>query len=352
MTDLFPIAFAALEAAAMLLPTGADRFRGALGLPALALGVASLPFLPNFRGPSLTVWISAALLLLGPAMLLLATWNARARLGWRNPAVPVVAVAVGLSVTAAWPTLTQGGVLPALLTAGALGLGTLLDWMIGAALGAGRAVRRLDARLGRRDRTEAAPPGRAAWLTAVGVVLVVVVVRALVRDAPFGPESEIGWTAAAGLAAILAAALWPLHRLLPGGPFALAAGALLLLLCWDTWALGMAHWQPIGVGMGVASVLWAGPTNRPALALVGAGVAACFSAPAAAPGAWVLLAAGATSAYLPPQVLAGAGALGLYLVMPSLLGAEVLFTVLLAWGATVVLGAGAARATQDPSGAR
>jgi hypothetical protein len=67
MNSLVPVAFAAMAAAALLLPTAADRWRAAFGLPAFLLGVASIPHLPDFQGPSLTVWISAGLLALGPA---------------------------------------------------------------------------------------------------------------------------------------------------------------------------------------------------------------------------------------------------------------------------------------------
>lgn len=64
MTYIVPVAFATMVVSALLLPTRADRFRGALGIPAFVLGVASIPFLPAFRGPSLTVWISGGLLVL------------------------------------------------------------------------------------------------------------------------------------------------------------------------------------------------------------------------------------------------------------------------------------------------
>lgn len=344
--SLLPAAFAALVAAALLLPAGADRCRGALGLPAWMLGVASLPYLPDFRGPSLTVWISAALLLLGPALLVLATWRARARLRWHHPAILVVIAAMATALVAAWPTLEKGGVLPAVLTAGAIGLGAWLDWLIGAAIGLGRFVRRTDARLGPRD---ASADSRTAWIAALVVVAIAVGLRALGARTPFAPEAQIWWAAAAGVLGLLAAGLWPAHRLVPGGPFALAAGALLLGLGWGSWPLGMAHWQPIGVGLGALSVLWAAPTGRTSLALAGAGVAACFSAPESAPGAAVLLAAAAVHR-LPPRTLAAGGAVGLYLVMPSLLGAEVFFTVLIAWGATAMLGAGAARdAAAEPA---
>jgi hypothetical protein len=147
MNSLVPVAFAAMAAAALLLPTTADRWRAAFGLPAFLLGVASIPHLPEFQGPSLTVWISAGLLALGPALLALATWQARARFGRGAVAPWVVLIAVGVGCAAATPIIARGGTIPALLTAGALGLGFLLAWLVAETLGAGRAVRWLDARL-------------------------------------------------------------------------------------------------------------------------------------------------------------------------------------------------------------
>ena len=105
MTYLLPGAFAAMLVAALVLPTTADRLRGALGLPAYVLGAASLPFLPGFRGPSLTVWISAALLLLGPAMLLVAAGRAAEPLRRHRGRLLLVLLGVGAGVAAAWPTL-------------------------------------------------------------------------------------------------------------------------------------------------------------------------------------------------------------------------------------------------------
>jgi hypothetical protein len=113
----------------------------------------------------------------------------------------------------------------------------------------------------------------------------------------------------------------------------------------------MEHWQPIGVGIGALSVLWAAAARRPRLGLAGAGVAACFSAPEAAAGAWILLAA-AAAPRLPAPVLAGVAAVGLYLVTPVLLGVEVFYTAVLVWGATVALGVGAVESVAEGISAR
>ena len=131
MTYLLPAAFAAMLVAALLLPTTADRLRGALGLPAFVLGAASLPFLPGFRGPSVTVWISAALLLLGPAMLLVAAWRARRAAPPRTRrSSSLVLLGAGAGLAAAWPTLDSGGVFPGLVTTAAVASACLLVWMV------------------------------------------------------------------------------------------------------------------------------------------------------------------------------------------------------------------------------
>ena len=147
MTYLVPCALAAMLVAALALPTTADRLRGALGLPPYVLGAASLPFLPGFRGPSLTVWISAALLLLGPAMLLVAAGRAAEPLRRHRGRLLLVLLGVGAGVAAAWPTLDAGGVFPGLVTTAAVASACLLAWMVASALGLGRGVRWLDARI-------------------------------------------------------------------------------------------------------------------------------------------------------------------------------------------------------------
>ena len=135
MTNIVSVACATMLLAALLLPTPGDRFRAALGLPAFLLGVASLPYLPAFRGPSLTVWISGALLLLAPALLVLAAWRARPRLTLSRPAPWLVPAGAAAALAAAWPTFERGGALPAALTAGALAFGGLLGWMVAERLG-------------------------------------------------------------------------------------------------------------------------------------------------------------------------------------------------------------------------
>jgi hypothetical protein len=279
---LVPASYAALLVASLFLPTAPDRLRGALGLPAFALGAASLPYLPEFRGPSLTVWISAALLLLGPAMLLLAAWQARTRLHPRAALLVPVSLAVGVAVTAAWPTLTQGGVLPALVTAGALGMGAWFVWLLGSASGVGRAVRWLDARMPTLR-------SRHSW----GVLLLVT------------------------------------------GAMAFRVGGLI----WPLWVLS---WQPVAVGLGVLCAWWAVPTGRASLALAGAAFAAASSSVAGFGGGWLLLAVAAVAGRTPPRVVAIIAATGAYLAAPELLGAEVLYTVLLVWPATMLLAVQAA----------
>jgi hypothetical protein len=276
VTYILPAAFAAMVIAALFLPTSADRFRGALGLPAFLLGVASLPSLPAFRGPSLTVWISAALLLLGPALLLLAAWHARLTL--RHPASWIAGAAALVAVAAAWPTLRLGGVFPALLTAGALGMGGLLVWMLATLVGVGRAVRWLDTRL-------PALRGRYTW----GTVILVV-------------------------------------------------GAMLIWVAWLAEPLMVLSWQPIGVGVGVLAAWWAIGTRRTPLALAGAALAASFAISGGVVSGWLLLVVAALTNRMRPRVAAVAAAAGGWLITPALLGSEVLFTVLIAAAATALLG--------------
>jgi hypothetical protein len=276
VTYIHPFAFAAMVIAALFLPAPADRFRGALGLPAFLLGVASLPSLPAFRGPSLTVWISAALLLLGPALLLLAAWHARLTL--RSPAAWIAGAAALVAVAAAWPTLRLGGVLPALLTAGALGMGGLLLWMLAGLVGVGRAVRWLDARL-------PALHGRYTW-----------------------------------------------------GTLFLVTAAMLIWVAWLVEPLIVLSWQPIGVGVGVLAAWWAVGTRRAPLALAGAALAASFAISDGVVSGWLMLVVAALADRMRPRVAAVAAAAGGWLVVPALLGAEVVFTVLLTAAATALLG--------------
>lgn len=287
MIDLIPVACVAMVVSALLLPTPADRFRGALGIPAFLLGAASIPSLPAFNGPSLTTWISGGLLLLGPGLLLLAAIRARPRLRVGDAAPWISALGVGAGCAAAWPTLDRGGVLPAVLTAGALGFGGTLGWLVGEWIRLGRAVRWLDQRL-------PALRGRYSW-----------------------------------------------------GTLAFVAGALFFqvaLLAWPLWALS---WQPVGVGAGVLGVLWAVATGRVSLALAAVAFAAAFTPPEAALGGWsgtLALLVAALAAPSRPRIIALVAAFGAWLVWPALLREEVLLTVLLTAGVTAVLAQRAAQA--------
>ena len=277
MTYLLPAAFAAMLVAALLLPSTADRLRGALGLPAFALGAASLPFLPGFRGPSVTVWISAALLLLGPAMLLVAAWRGGLSLR-RHPAILLmVLVGAGAGLAAAWPTLDSGGVFPGLVTAAALASACLLAWMVSSALGIGRGVRWLDARIPSR-------PGGYSW----------------------------------------------------GTPL-LAAGAIAVYLAFLARPLWVLSWQPIGVGVAVLAAWWAAATGRAQMAAASVAVAAAFCTVEPVPTGWLALLTGALVYRTHPRIAAVAIAAGGYLAAPALLDAEVLFTVLLAGAASALV---------------
>lgn len=277
MTYLPPAAFAAMLVAALLLPTTPDRLRGALGLPAFVLGVASLPYLPGFRGPSVTVWISAALLLLGPLMLLVAAWRAREPLRQRRWILLVALLAAGAGLAAAWPTLSAGGVFQGLVTTAAAASASLLIWMVASALGLGRGVRWLDARIPSR-------PGGYSW----------------------------------------------------GTPL-LAAGAFAVYLAYLAWPLWVLSWQSIGVGFAVIFAWWATATGRVPMAAASVAFGAAFCTVEAVPTGWLLLLVGAL-AYRPrPRVSAVAIAAGGYLTAPVLLGAEVLYTVLFTGAASALV---------------
>lgn len=292
MTNIVPVACATMLLAALLLPTPVDRFRGGLGLPAFLLGIASLPFLPDFRGPSLTVWISGALLVLGPALLGLAAWRARSRLTPRHPALWLVLAGVAAGLAAAWPTLDRGGALPAALTAGALGFGCLLAWMVAELVGLGRGVRWLDDRL-------PAMRGRYSW----------------------------------------------------GSPLFVVA-ALLFHLAWFRWPLWVLSWQASGFGIAVLGVAWAAAVRRPSLALAALALAATLAQPEVIIGGWLVLAAAALGNQSRPRAIALGAALGAYLAWPALLAQEVLFTVLLTAAATALVAQCAAEADTDAHTAR
>jgi len=406
VTYMFPLAFALTALAAVLLPTSSDRLRGALGLPALALGAASAPLLPASLGPDPSLWVTGALILLGPALLLAACWRARARLAPRGVTVVVLTLSAVATVVAAWPTVRTGGIQYVPLALAALVCYALLNWVIVRGVGLGRAVRWIDARLvparAQLSGPGVMPEGRSGWFLGAGLLatlfgpylslvflgaIVVVVVGQLrgrrmgttgnvpvlwlavpllaaawwlaatvagpdlqtlvaLPDAPFSAQAELLLSAAAALAAALCAGLWPLHGMLPGGAAALVCGALLLRLGWPAWTLGLEHWQPLGVALGAASAWWAVPTRRVPLAAAGLAFAACFSAPAAATGAWLLLGVVALYDRLPSRLVGIGLAAGGYLVVAPLLGAEAVYTVLLAAASTALL---AALAAESPA---
>jgi hypothetical protein len=399
VTYVFPLAFALTALAALLLPTPADRLRGALGLPAFALGAASAPLIPASLGSDPTVWVTGALLLLAPALLLAAALRARARLAPRGLSLVALVLSVSAASYAAWPTIRTGGIQLILLAAAALVSYVLLNWVIVKGVGLGRAVRWLDARIApRRARVDGpapGPDGRTGWFLAAGLlaalfgpylslvflgaVIVAVVGQlrgrrlgtagsvpvlwiavpilaaawwlavtvagpdgqtlAALPDAPFSAQAELLLSTAVSVSGALFLGLWPLHGVLPGGGIALVAGALLLRMGWPGWPLGMEHWQPLTVALGVVSAWWAVPTRRVPLAVAGLAFAACFSAPAASAGAWLLVGAAALYGRLPARLSVVLLAAGGYMVTAPLLGAQVVYTVLLAGAATAMLAA-------------
>lgn len=288
MALVFPAAFAAMALAALVLPRPADRLRGGFGLPAFALGAASIPFLADVRGPDVSLWVSAALLLLGPSLLLLAAW--RAELTPHRPVSLLVLAAAAVAVAAAWPTLRLGGIVPAALTAGAIALGGLFLWMLGSTLGVGRALRRLDARL------------------------------------------------------LLSRGDWPWGALIVAGAALLVGTAAL------RWPLWIELWQSVGVPVGVLLAWWAVATRRAPLGLAGAAFACAFAGPEWAYGSWLLLAVAAAAVRSTPRAASVVAAAGGYLGERALLSGEVLYTVLLAGAATALLGALCADASaEDPA---
>lgn len=404
MTIGFPLAFALLAIAALLLPATRDRLIGALGVPAFALGAASAARLSPGTEPGPTLWICAALLLLGPAVLAVALWRARRRLSAAGGFVTLSGIAGIAAVAAAFPTLRSAGLVPSLLTTGALALGALTLWFAGGVIRLGAGIRALDARLA-PARVRVSGPGmptgaRSDWFLAAGMLAalfgpflslvflgaIVVAIAGHLRgrrlgttgrvpvlwvavpvlaaawwlaatvagpdlqslsalpDAPFSPEAELLLAAGSAVAAALFVGLWPLHGVLPGGGVALAAGALLLRLAVPAWPLGVEHWQPLAVAAGVVSAWWAVPTRRVPLAVAGLGFSASFAIADRNPGAWLLLAALALRGQVPGWATALILAAGGFLVASPLLGAEVVYTVLLAAAATALLASLAAEA--------
>jgi len=393
-----------LALAALLLPTTRDRLRGALGLPAFALGVASVARIPPGTEPGPTLWISAALLLLGPMLLALGLWRARGRMPAGGGTLVIVGLSILGAVVAAWPTLRSAGIVPALLTAGALALGALSAWLLGGLSRLGNGIRALDARLApvrARVSGPGAPTGaRSDWFLAAGMLAalfgpflslvflgaIVVAIAGHFRgrrlgttgrvpvlwvavpvlaaawwlaatvagpdlqslsalpDAPFSPEAELLLAAGSAVAAALFLGLWPLHGVLPDGGVALAAGALLLRLAVPAWPQGVEHWQPLAVAAGVVSAWWAVPTRRVPLSVAGVAFAASFAVVDRNPGAWLLLAALTLRGHVPEWATTLLVAAGGFLVASPLLGAEVVYTVLLAAAATALLASLAAEA--------
>jgi hypothetical protein len=402
VTFSFPLAFALTALAALLLPTPTDRLRGALGLPAFALGAASAPLIPASLGSDPTVWVTGALLLFGPLLLLAAAWRARARLAPRGPTIAALLLSAVGTGFAAGPTIRTGGIHLILLAAVALAAYVLLNWVIVKGVGLGRAVRWLDGRIApprapfidpdspRADRTGwflaagllatlfgpylslvflgailvavtghlrgrrrgttsrvpvlwlAVPVLLAAWWLTATVAGPGLQAVSSLPDAPFSAQAELLLAAAVAVAAALFVGLWPLHGFLPGGVVALAAGALLLRLGLPAWPLGMEHWQPLAVAIGVVGAWWAVAIRRVPLAAGGLAFAASFTTPAAAIGVWCLLGCVAFHDRLPGRLAALILAGGGYLVVAPLLGAQVVYTVLFAGAATALLGSLAA----------
>jgi hypothetical protein len=106
-------------------------------------------------------------------------------------------------------------------------------------------------------------------------------------------------------------------------------------LLWPLWVLS---WQPVGVGLGVLAAWWAVATGRASLALAGAAFAAAFSSVDGFGGAWLVLCVAALADWSRPRVTAAVAAGAGYFAVPSLLDAEVVFTVLLTCAATMLLG--------------
>lgn len=286
----YPAAFAAMALAALALPNASTRLRGGLGLPAYALGAASFPFLADVRGPDVALWVSAALLLLGPSLLLLAAW--RERLHRHTALLALVLVATAAALASAWPTLRLGGIVPAALTTGAIALGGLFLWMLCSTLGAGRAIRRLDGHLPRSR-------GERPW-----------------------------------------------------GAFVAVSAALLVGTAALKWPLWIELWQSVGVAIGVLLAWWAVGTGRAPLGLAGAAFACAFTAPESAYGSWLLLSAAALSIRSIPRAASILAAAGGYLGVRALLSAEVLYTVLLVGAAAALLGVLATAASTEGSAPR
>lgn len=272
-----PGGFAALLIGVAAMPGRPSQLRAATGLPAFLLGVASLPFLRDLRGPEPTLWISAALLLLGPAAVLVEVWRSRGLLRARPIFLWIGLAGAAVGVVPSWPLLRLGGYLPAVLSAGALALGAAFLWLAAGAVGLGRLVRALDAHL----------PAPAQ-----------------------GPMYATYFLILAAMIAGLAALRWPLRVQL---------------------------WQPVGIGVGAWAVWWAAAARRPSLALAGTAFAAAFLPPGNNSMAWVTLGLAAMSVDRRPWVGLPIAVIWGYAIAGPLLGAEAVWTVLLAGGGSALL---------------
>jgi len=279
---LQPGAYAVLVLGAAAMPGRASRLRAATGLPPFLLGMASLPFLQDLHGPSPTLWISAALLLLGPVALLCEAWRSRTAMRQRPLILALVVGAAGVGVTVSWPLLQLGGFVPALLTTGALVLSATFLWLAAGAVGLGRAVRALDAQI--------PAPG---------------------QGSTYGTYLLICAATAVGLAAL-------------------------------RWPLWVQLWQPVGIGVGAWAAWWAVATRRSALALAGAAFAAAFLDLGSSYSAWVTLGMAALVVERVRWLGAVLAVSWGFAIAGPLLGAEAVWTVLLAAAGSALL-AGLAR---------
>jgi hypothetical protein len=150
----------------------------------------------------------------------------------------------------------------------------------------------------------------------------------------------------------LDARLPSIHRRHTWGTLAFLGGALLFHAAWFLCPLWVLSWQPVGVALGMVGVAWAAGTRRLSLALGAVAFAATLAAPEVTIGGWLILTAAALANRSRPRLLALATAFAAYLVASALLDAEVLLTVLLMAAVTAVLAAQALPSTAKPSAPR
>ena len=111
-------------------------------------------------------------------------------------------------------------------------------------------------------------------------------------DVPLSPRAEILLALPLGLVVWACFGLWPAHRLLPGGFFALLGAALWLRVGSPALPGGLEHWRPGVVPIGLIGLWGAAVTGRRASALSAMG--------------FVTLASGAPGSGLAALLLAGA----------------------------------------------